>query len=208
MDFAVIAKPDNLDPSWKANKWWEYDKWMTKYRKYADCVELLEENIKKAYALIYGSQCSPALKTTLQVTNGWKTMDQEHDAIQLLHSIRRIHCKVNDATQSSYSLSNSRSTYTSIFKNGTNQMTNTSRNLRLWQMLSSLMENPMGQNLWCLRRYWRSRELRVLIWMMHSLNSGTRCLESQRIGNFCYSSSAMLSGTGTEDWGMIWQINT
>ncbi|KAL7470808.1 hypothetical protein ACHAXS_011072 [Conticribra weissflogii] len=104
MDLAVVAEPNNPDPSWKADKPWEYDKWMTKYRKYADRVELLEENIKKAYALIYGSQCSPALRTRLQGTDGWKTIEHERDAIQLLLAIRGICCKVNDAAQASYSL--------------------------------------------------------------------------------------------------------
>ncbi len=58
MVLAVLAERPNPDPNWKTNMPWEYDKWMTKYRKYTDRVELIKENTKKAYELIYSSQCS------------------------------------------------------------------------------------------------------------------------------------------------------
>ncbi len=46
----------------------------------------------------------PALKTRLQGTDGWKTVEQERDTIQLLLSIRGMCCKVNNMAQALYLL--------------------------------------------------------------------------------------------------------
>ena len=63
----------------------------------------LQENIKKAHALVYG-QCSPALITKLKGMVGFNAVGRAQDVVQLLLLIREISCKVDGRRQGMYAL--------------------------------------------------------------------------------------------------------
>lgn len=104
LELKMLSKPDIPELRWRTEEPWLYNEWSMKQKKYLNRKEKLEDNVMKAFGIIYGSQCSPALKTRLQGSTGWKEIEQTRDVVLLLTTIRGICCKVNDAAQAMYSL--------------------------------------------------------------------------------------------------------
>jgi hypothetical protein len=64
---------------------------------------LLEENKKRAYALILG-QCSPDLESKIKGADAYTQADGDQDVVQLLKIIRGHCCKFDENQQSTYTL--------------------------------------------------------------------------------------------------------
>ena len=59
----------------------------------------LEENNKKAFALVYGL-CSPKLISKIKGSNLWQKADKDQDVVQLLVIIQGYCCEFNEHQQS------------------------------------------------------------------------------------------------------------
>ena len=81
---------------------WQQDVTEAKKRK-----ALLEENTKRAYALVLG-QCSTELDSKIKGSDAYPQADQDQDVVQLLIIIRGHCCRFDENQQSTYALENAK----------------------------------------------------------------------------------------------------
>ena len=77
--------------------------WKEEYKEAKKKKVALEENNKKAFALVYG-QCSPKLISKIKGSNLWQKADKDQDIVQLLIIIRGYCCEFDEHQQSTWGL--------------------------------------------------------------------------------------------------------
>eukprot|EP00569_Conticribra_weissflogii_P008200 CAMPEP_0171363762 /NCGR_PEP_ID=MMETSP0879-20121228/3564_1 /TAXON_ID=67004 /ORGANISM="Thalassiosira weissflogii, Strain CCMP1336" /LENGTH=562 /DNA_ID=CAMNT_0011870969 /DNA_START=26 /DNA_END=1714 /DNA_ORIENTATION=- len=81
----------------------EMEIWKNQYRRADEKRATLEDNAKRAYALIY-DQCSPALQTKLKGQEGYDDVEVNQDVVGLMELIRGICCKYDASCEPVMSL--------------------------------------------------------------------------------------------------------
>jgi hypothetical protein len=76
----------------------EIYQWKQKYTKASDKKDKYEENMTKAYIIIY-HQCSPHLKNDLEASDAFTKICQDQDVIGLLKLIQGLCCSYSAKTQ-------------------------------------------------------------------------------------------------------------
>ncbi|KAL3810038.1 hypothetical protein ACHAXA_000207 [Cyclostephanos tholiformis] len=77
--------------------------WQQKVQATEKRQNLLDENIKRAYALVLG-QCSPELVNKLKASNKYAMADADQDVVKLLLIVRGYCCRFDDHQQSTWAL--------------------------------------------------------------------------------------------------------
>ena len=77
--------------------------WELEYKEAMKKKYELEENNKKAYALVY-SQCSPKLISKIQGSSMWEEADKEQDVVKLMVIIQGFCCEFDEHQQSVWGL--------------------------------------------------------------------------------------------------------
>ncbi len=97
----TITMPTEPDPTTATVV--EMEIWKNQYRRADEKRATLEENGRRAYALIY-DQCSPALQTKLKGQDGFNTVQATQDIVGLMELIRGICCKYDASSEPVMSL--------------------------------------------------------------------------------------------------------
>ena len=71
---------------------------------------ILDENLQKAYSLIFG-QCTELLKSKLNSSINWDAMSSTHDMFALLEAIKKIIYKLEDQKYLPLSLHNAKTNF-------------------------------------------------------------------------------------------------
>ncbi len=81
----------------------EMEIWKNQYRRADEKRATLEDNVKRAYALVY-DQCSPALQTKLKGQDDYNNVEANQDVVGLMELIRGICCKYDASSEPVMSL--------------------------------------------------------------------------------------------------------
>ncbi|KAL7447592.1 hypothetical protein ACHAXS_006643 [Conticribra weissflogii] len=81
----TVTMPEDPDPSNRV----AFEKWRLQIRKADKQQELIDENVQRAFAVVY-NQCSPRMKTELKGLPGIEAIMASQDVVKLLAAIRAI----------------------------------------------------------------------------------------------------------------------
>ncbi len=109
----------------------EMEIWKNQYCRADEKRATLEDNVKRAYALIY-DQCSPALQTKLKGQEGYDDAEANQDVVALMELIQGICCKYDASSEPVMSLVQAKQRVTKARNSLTTSMLKNSKRMQTW----------------------------------------------------------------------------